>query len=214
MYDNPFADPALVTGYEKWYGTIGWRADRLEKKLLAQLLTGFPEARTLLEVGCGTGHFTRWFSEHGLHALGLDVSSAMLAEAMRLGSPPCLLGDGLTLPFGQSAFDLAAMITTLEFIADPLGALREAIRVARFGLILGVINRHSLLARQLKRSGRPPWPAARLYSPQELSELVRRAAGRDCGVVWRTTLWPVVPWSSPGPGGGFIGMSVQFSARE
>jgi hypothetical protein len=56
---NPFVDPALVAGYETWYQTTGRRADRLEKELLAWLLARFPSAGTLLEVGCGSGHFTR-----------------------------------------------------------------------------------------------------------------------------------------------------------
>ena len=214
MQGNPFADPALVTGYEDWYRTVGLRADRLEKQLLAQLLTGFPQARTLLEVGCGTGHFTRWFRERGLHAQGLDVSQAMLSEATRLDSPSCLLGDGLALPFLHGGFDLVSLITTLEIIDDPIEALREAARVARLGLILGVISRQSLLAWQLKRLGRPPWQTARLYTPHELADLVQQAASRETGILWRTTLWPVMPWACPWPGGGFIGMAVKLGGTQ
>ena len=88
---NPFTNPTIAAGYEAWYETSGCRADRLEKALLKRLLTGFSRARTLLEVGCGTGHFTRWFDERGLQAMGLDLSSPMLAEAVRLGSPPYVL---------------------------------------------------------------------------------------------------------------------------
>ncbi len=209
--NSSFIDPAFVSGYEDWYQTAGLRADRLEKRLFVRLLNGFPQARSVLEIGCGTGHFTRWFCERNLHAFGLDVSPAMLSEAALLNSPPCLLGDGLDLPFAQNAFDLAALITTLEFIDDPLGALREAMRVARVGLILGVIGRQSLLARQLRRSGRPPWQFARFYTPQELAGLVQQAAGRARPIIWRTTLWPIVPWAVPWSGGGFIGMSVRLN---
>ena len=87
---NPFDNPALAEGYEVWYENPGLRGDRLEKALLQRLLAGFPDAHTLLEVGCGTGHFTRWFKTQGLQALGLDISTPMLAEAVRLGSPPCV----------------------------------------------------------------------------------------------------------------------------
>lgn len=121
---NPFADPAIVAGYESWYEMVGRRADCLEKVLLKQLVAGFPRAYTMLEVGCGTGHFTRWFSKLGLWAVGLDVSPAMLAEARRLGSPPCVQGDALALPFPDGAFDLVILITTLEFVADPVNLLK------------------------------------------------------------------------------------------
>jgi len=213
MKVNPFANPTLVASYEAWYETAGRRPDRLEKELLQRLLTGFPRARTLLEVGCGTGHFTRWFTDRGLRTVGLDLSSPMLAEAIRLGSPSCLLGGALSLPFSNDAFDLAVLITTLEFVADPLRALGEAMRVARSGLILEVLNRYSWLAWQLKHSGEPLWQVARFFTPAELVHLVRRAAGREVDVVWRTTLWP--PWSRQLPLalGGFIGLAVKVSKR-
>jgi SAM-dependent methyltransferase len=211
---NSFADPAIVVGYEAWYDTAGRRADRLEKALLEQLLAGFPHAHTMLEVGCGTGHFARWFRGQSLQATGLDLSPAMLAEAMRLGSSPCVLGDALALPFPRGAFDLVALITVLEFIADPVQALNEALRVAQSGLILGVLNRHSLLGRQLLRSGKPLWQEARFMTPVEVAGLVRLAAGDDVDIVWRTTLWPIWPRPLPGPWGGFIGMAVKLRKQR
>lgn len=76
MGTSPFFEPAIVAGYEAWYETSGRRADRLEKALLGRLLADFPQARTLLEVGCGTGHFTRWCDEQGWRAIGLDLPPA------------------------------------------------------------------------------------------------------------------------------------------
>ena len=211
LLDNPFTNPTIVAGYEVWYETTGRRADRLEKALLKRLLAGSPHARTILEVGCGTGHFTRWFGEQGLQAVGLDFSSPMLAEAVRLGSPPYVQGDALALPFPAGAFDLVALITTLEFVPDPVQVLAEATRVARHGLILGVLNRQSLLAWRRKRSGEPLWQEARFFSPAELVHLVQQAAaGKQVKIVWRTTLWPVWPGQLPLPWGGFIGMAVSI----
>ena len=208
---NPFTNPTMVAGYEAWYETSGLRADRLEKALLKRLLAGFSRARTLLEVGCGTGHFTRWFGEQGLQMMGLDFSPPMLAEAVRLGSPPCVQGDALALPFRAGAFDLVALITTLEFVTDPVQALSEATRVARHGLILGVLNQQSLLAWRRKRSGAPLWQEARFFTPAELVRLVQQAAaGKRVKIVWRTTLWPVWPGQLPLPWGGFIGMAVSI----
>ncbi|MEJ2735881.1 MAG: class I SAM-dependent methyltransferase [Anaerolineae bacterium] len=208
---NPFANLEAAAGYEAWYETTGRRADRLEKDLLKQLLARFPQAGSLLEVGCGTGHFTRWFEQLGLQTVGLDLSLPMLAEAVRLDSPSCVRGDALALPFSSSAFDLVALITTLEFVTDPARALAEALRVARRGLILGVLNRQSNLGWQLRMEGGPVWDAARFFVPAELIHLVRRgAAGRHAEVAWRTTLWPVWPGELPFPWGGFIGMAVRL----
>ncbi len=207
---NPFAVPALVAHYEAWYQTAERRADRLEKALLERLLAGFPQASTILEVGCGTGHFTRWFAEQGLQATGLDLSRPMLVEAARLGSPPCVHGNALALPFSTGAFDLVALVTTLEFLPEPVQALAEALRVARQGLVLGVLNRQSLLGWQSKREGGPIWGVAQFFAPAKLTDTVQCAAGRPVRIEWRTTLWPVWSGALPLPWGGFVGMAVML----
>jgi hypothetical protein len=211
---NPFTAPSIAAGYEAWFDTPqGRRADLLEKRLLARLLTSFPAAHTLLEVGSGSGHFSRWFCGSGLAVVGLEPAAAMLAEARRgSGEVIYLRGDGLALPFARCAFDLVALVTGLEFIQDPHQALAEATRVARQGLILGVLNRWSLWAIRYRRSGGPLWSAARFFAPGELAALVRRAAGeRLAEISWRTTLWPLLGLGElPLPFGAFIGMSVRL----
>jgi SAM-dependent methyltransferase len=173
-------------------------------------------ARSVLEVGCGTGHFTRWMAERGLDAVGLDISEPMLNEARRRGGPEYLAGDALALPFAARSYDLTALITTLEFLADPARALAEAVRVARQGILLGVLNRRSLLALQYRLSGKPMWRSARFFDPWELARLVREAAGRRTGtVLWRTTLWPIPGVRDlPLPWGGFIGVAAQLNEES
>lgn len=209
---NPFDNPEVVRGYEKWYAGRGRRADRLEKRLLAELLADFPQDASVLEVGCGTGHFTRWLAEKGYRVVGVDCSALMLAEARKHDEIQYVPGDASALPFGDVSFDIVVFITSLEFVPDPLRALSEALRVARQALLLGVLNRCSLLALARRASGRAPWNVARFFSPGDLARLVRRSAGQRLAQVrWRTTLWPVpglgslwLPW------GGFVGMLAQL----
>jgi ubiquinone/menaquinone biosynthesis C-methylase UbiE len=209
---NPFDEPARAKSYEEWYAGRGRRADRLEKQLLSGLLAGFPRSGTVLEVGCGTGHFTRWFAEQGLRPIGLDVSPVMLAEAAKWDGVPYAVGRASALPFADRSFDLVALIATLEFVTDPQGVLREAVRVARRGLVLGVLNRHSVLAIQRKIRAKAPWNQARFFTAGELRSCLREAAGARLGLIrWRTTLWPLpLVGSLPLPWGGFIGMAVHL----
>ena len=213
---NPFDDPQIAARYEAWYTGRGRRADRLEKQLLRELLADYPVARKILDVGCGTGHFTRWFATQGLDATGLDISRPMIAEAQRLGGAAFVEGDAMQLPFGEDTFDLVTMITTLEFVSDPERALSEAVRIARRGLILGVLNRHSLYAALHGKSDSEVWRAARFFTVSELKSLARLAGGSRLGALrCRTTLWPVPCVGSLSfPWGGFIGMSVKLLQRN
>jgi SAM-dependent methyltransferase len=216
--------------YEAWFDTEEGRlADRLEKALLLKLLVGFGEPGTLLEVGCGTGHFARWFKELGWKVAGLDVSFPMLAEARRRDRDMALaLAEGTALPLAGSSWDVVALITVLEFVRDPAVALREALRVARRGVLLGVLNRWSWLAAQRRIQGwfgPTPYDRARFLSASDLRRMIGQAnlaaagglgSGRSEQFEVRTTLWP--RWwfvsESPLPWGGFLGMKVTWGQQE
>ena len=211
--DSAF-DEQQAAQYEAWYGTPeGRRADALEKGVLRWLLERFPELDSALEIGCGTGHFTRRLRERGLGAVGLDRSPAMLGEAQALDSVPLVQGDAQRLPFADGAFDLTALITTLEFLEQPRKALAEALRVSRRGVVLGVLNRWSVLGLQRRLAGlfRPTvYDAAHFYGVGELKRLLQSVTGGRGHVVWQTTLYPRWWSGSPMslPWGGFIGMAL------
>ncbi len=208
----------VAAGYEAWYETPeGRRADRLEKTALRQALLGFGSANSVLEVGCGTGHFTRWLGETGWQAVGLDLSASMLDQARELDGVPLVQGDARRLPFTDQAFDVTAIITTLEFLESPTVALAEAARVGGHGLVLGVLNRCSIMALQRRVEGllRPGiYDEARFYTVRELQELLRSVAGGTDRVSWVTTLFPRWwPWPRTRlPWGGFIAMALHRSS--
>ena len=146
--------------YEAWYQTARgcWIAGREFDLILRQL--DAPAGATLLDVGCGTGHFSRRFAAIGLRVTGLDPDTAMLEHAHGLGGGVNYLpGTGTALPFGDNAYDYVTAVTSLCFIADPERALREMWRVARRTVLLGLLNRRSLLHRQ--KHGRGDYRGAR-----------------------------------------------------
>ncbi len=208
---NPFADHDLVASYEGWYETTGRRADELEKQLLDGLLADLPTIDTVLEVGCGTGHFSRWFEARGLHVVGADLSMEMLVESRHLSGLPFVRARAERLPFASRSVDMVAFITTLEFVADVGRTLSEACRVARKGILVGALNRRSVLGRRLRNRTELPWTSARLYNLGELKSLVKHAAAEyEPRISWRTTLWPGWRKSLALPWGGFIGISVTW----
>jgi ubiquinone/menaquinone biosynthesis C-methylase UbiE len=218
--EQPFAafTVAAARRYEAWYRTAaGRRMVHDEEVLLARLFRYLPDTRSVVDIGCGTGRFTRWFAARGLEVVGVDTAPAMLTVAHEAGpAGGYVLAAAEALPLRERGVDLAAMITSLEFMADAGLVLREAGRVARLGLLLGVLNLASPLGagRKLAARLRPsPYRTARFMTPWGLEHLVRRATGRRVARVrWATTLWP--GWT-PAPArrlpfGGFIGMAVRF----
>jgi SAM-dependent methyltransferase len=205
-----------AAGYQSWYETPrGRRIVEAEQGLLAWLLAALPGARSVLEVGCGTGQFTRWLAAQGYRPLGLDRSPAMLEELRRRGPEiPALIGDGLCLPFGDLSVDLVLHATCLEFVPDPLQALREAVRVSRRGVVLLVMNRASLggLSRRIgPQSRRPLLSQARDVCRSDLErQALQAAGGRSASIRWAGTLfpWPFRQRRGRLPLGDVIGMAM------
>lgn len=208
-----------AAGYEAWYGTArGRRVDEAERALLAWLLAPFSGARSVLDVGCGTGHFAAWLRDRALDVIGLDRSPAMLAELRRRHAAiPVVVGDAGGLPVRSGAVDIALLVTTLEFLERPETALGEAVRVARQGLVLVVLNRWSLggLSRRLgPQARRPILGSARDTSLVALRRMVRAGAGeRLRSLRWASSLFPDGLWAarSPVPLGDVVGMAAVLS---
>jgi SAM-dependent methyltransferase len=80
------------------------------------------------------------------------VNSLVYARE-RGGNINYLLGTGTALPFNDNAYDHVTAVTSLCFIDDPERALREMWRVSRHTMLLGLLNRHSLLYRQKRERG-------------------------------------------------------------
>ena len=159
--------------YEAWYETArgSWIAGH-EFGLMMRLLAP-PAGDTLLDVGCGTGHFSRRFAAAGLRVTGLDPDPAMLDHAhSRGGGVEYLRGTVTALPLPDGTYDYVTAVTSLCFIADAPHALREMWRVARRAVLLGLLNRRSLLYRQ--KRGRGAYRGARWDAPAEARRWARQ----------------------------------------
>lgn len=152
--------------YDAWYATPRgrWIAER-EFALLWRLMD--PESgHTLLDIGCGTGHFSRRFAAAGLQVTGTDPDPAALAFARAQGGAAYVRADARDLPWPEASFDWATAITSLCFVDAPRRALAEAWRVAQRGVALGLLNRRSALYRQ--KHGRGAYAGARWDTTAEV----------------------------------------------
>lgn len=194
---------SVASRYDTWYGSEkGRRVDRAERTLLDWMLTRLPGTETILEVGCGTGHFSRYLASRSLRVIGADRSPAMLASLRKADLLVSgVQADAHNLPFRDRSVDAALFITSLEFLDDPGRALVEAARVCRRGLMLVVLNRRSLggVSRRIgPQASQTILGHARDYSLSSLRSVVRDAAGmRLRDLQWRYGCFPRDLWSTP-----------------
>ena len=176
-------DERVAQVYDKWLDTKkGSLADSLEKELMLRT-ADLKSGESVLDAGCGTGNYLQFFRTKGLKAIGVDCSLPMLLIAKKnLGRTNGLcLGKAEDLPLKSKSFDTVALITTLEFVGDPKKALREAARVSREQILLGVLNKYSLTATARRLKGifhASIYNKARFYSIWELKQLLTKVLGK------------------------------------
>ncbi|MCA0229363.1 class I SAM-dependent methyltransferase [Runella limosa] len=204
--------------YELWYEGRYKRAEVWQKKIMGRFVTSDPRIKTLLEFGCGTGRFTRWWKEIGIEAAGGDISPFMLGQAVHLFGGNLVWADSHFMPFKNHTFDCLAFITTFEYYRDPVQVIREAARVAKYGIAFGMMNRNSpkVVRRRVQEAfGKNPfYVTATFYTPTLLTQKIHEALeGRSYSIEWQATglpeWFPVQEWHVPY--GDFFGLFVKFN---
>ncbi len=213
-----FFNRELTDTYEQWYEGRYKRAEVWQKKVIGRLIKKDKRVKTLLEFGCGTTRFTRWWKEIGIEATGGDISPFMIGQGVHLFDGDLVLADSHFMPFKEHTFDALAFITTFEYYRDPVKVIREAARVGKYGVVFGMMNKNSTkVARRRVQEvfGKNPfYLTAKFYTPKKLIATIDEALqGRQYTIMWSTTglpkWFPVQQWSLPY--GDFFGLHVQLN---
>ncbi len=205
--------------YEAWYDTPRGRwIGAVEYALLAKMLRPAPGS-SLLDIGCGTGHFTRLFaSDHCAMAVGLDPNDAWLsyARARAVGAERYVAGRAESLPFPDRSFDFSVSVTALCFVGDQERALRELLRVTRRRFAIGLLNRHSWLYLQKGAAGGSGgYRGAHWHTASEIRALLATLPAADLtlrtavlvphGGAWARAIEAC--WPRRIPAGGFLAVA-------
>jgi len=75
------------------------------RRMAGLLLERMPPCGRLLDLGCGPGRDLAWFAEHGRNAIGVDLSTGMLAQARQDTACPLAQMDMRRLGFPAAIFD-------------------------------------------------------------------------------------------------------------
>lgn len=113
---------------------------------------GVRDGSRILDVGCGTGFFTRLLTSgpEQVSAVGVDlevpfIEYARNAAAKRDLDIEFLVGDAYDLPFEDQSFDVVASHTFFTIVPDPQKAISEMLRVLRPGGILASVTPMSFM---------------------------------------------------------------------
>lgn len=177
-------DPAT---YDAWYqsGKGQWIGDT-EFSLITKLLQPASN-QSLLDVGCGTGYFSRRFSDLGMQVTGIDLNNEMLCYARsKHKNVKFIQADAYHLPFDNDSFGYCTAITSLCFVQNPQRALNEMWRVSRKGIALGLLNRYSLL--YILKHNSKSYKGARWDTPAGIRSWWDNLAPAP-GVTIRTAVW-------------------------
>jgi SAM-dependent methyltransferase len=111
---------------------LGYSAVRQpEPKIAARLETALGEARTVLNVGAGTGSY----EPHGRAVTAVEPSLEMIAQRPP-GAAPVIKGVAESLPFDDESFDAAMAVITIQHWSDVGAGLAEMARVARERMVI------------------------------------------------------------------------------
>jgi SAM-dependent methyltransferase len=163
----------LADQYDSWYDGKGRLAFEIELAALRPLLAELP--KPWLEVGVGTGRFAQAL---GI-PLGIDPSPALLPKARQRGIE-VLYGEGEELVFRAGSFGTVFLLTTWEFLTDPLKVLRECRRVLRADgrLVNAYLDREGKWGAsyvERGRQGHPLFSHARFDTHEDVKRLTEQA---------------------------------------
>jgi SAM-dependent methyltransferase len=159
------------------YDTIGATytvTRRTEPRIATRIWAALGDARTVLNVGAGTGSY----EPRDRDVVAVEPSALMRAQRPA-GAAPCVAATAARLPFADGSFDAAMAVATIHHWPDPIAGLRELRRVARRVVVFthetteaGWLHRFWLTRDYL------PEVAGLLAGRPELSELAQAIDGR------------------------------------
>jgi len=127
----------IATQYNQRYpNSQTWERGQALLELAKQV-----KAKTILEVGSGTGFWLNLLHQTGGKLFGLDFSLGMLRQSKGQPAPLFLSrGLGTQLPYRSSAFDLIYCVDAIHHFGDHRAFINEAYRLLTPGGALAVIG--------------------------------------------------------------------------
>jgi ubiquinone/menaquinone biosynthesis C-methylase UbiE len=103
------------------------------RRFALELHTLLDPAKSVVEIGAGTGVVATGLQEMGHRIAGFDLSEGMLRRARRRVGPRVAVADARRLPLADGSVDQALSVWVLHVVGDIRAVLREVARILRPG---------------------------------------------------------------------------------
>ncbi len=101
----------------------------------------FQPGMLVVDIGCGSGVFTRVLSQKGFKALGVDMCQALVSSATKI--PPVLqyiAADAECLPLTSQSIDAILLSGLIHHLPDPSACANEIYRVLKPGGVFAAFD--------------------------------------------------------------------------
>jgi len=166
---------------------------RPDPRIAAQIDAALGAARTVVNVGAGTGSY----EPDGREVTAVEPSAGMIAQRPP-GSAPVVQANAEDLPFDDDSFDASMAVLTVHHWADLSAGLAELRRVSRERIVIVTFDPEALTGLWITRDYFPEWLTLKRRSGAESGELAKLLAGatvetipvpRDCTDQFFAALW-------------------------
>ncbi|MBN2377989.1 MAG: class I SAM-dependent methyltransferase [Sedimentisphaerales bacterium] len=97
-----------------------------------------PNSPTLLDIGCGSGHFVALARKHNFQASGIEPTPASARYATEILNIPVHIGPIADIELPPQSFDIITAWDVIEHVADPLDVMQRCANWLRPGGILAL----------------------------------------------------------------------------
>lgn len=169
------------------------RVRRPDPRIAAQIDAALGAARTVLNVGAGTGSY----EPEGREVTAVEPSAEMIGQRPP-GSAPAVQSSAEDLPFADGSFDASLAVLTVHHWANLGAGLAEMRRVSRERIVIVTFDPEALTDLWLPRDYFPEMLALKRRSGATSSKLAETLAGatveqipvpRDCSDLFFAALW-------------------------
>ncbi len=116
----------------------------MEQELRKHFYSLLPDlkGKTLLDVGCGSGHDAEYYVNKGAKVSGIDISENEIELAKKKTNGNFIVGNMNNLHYENNSFDVVTSFYALQTSDDVPKALSEMIRVAKPNARIVIVTKH------------------------------------------------------------------------